>query len=144
MVENDGLNKCLFYDEVCLRRTFVQKECVKENLGPRSYQDRNFIPFQCNWMFVSMIFQFNIKLIQSKTWFFQFSQLPCWMGAKIQIPLHYRILTPIPPSFMKSLGLYFLNKIRLNQFSKEFVFIYHIKYIELYCSMGFIRFKKKK
>ena len=51
-------------------------------------------------------FQFNIKLIQSKTWFFQFSQWPCWMGAKIQISLHYRILTPIPPLFIKSLELY--------------------------------------
>ena len=54
-------------------------------------------------------FQFNIKLIQSKTWFFfQFSQWPCWMGAKIQISLHYQILIPIPPLFIKSLWFYIL------------------------------------
>ena len=51
-------------------------------------------------------FQLNIKLIQSKTWFFQFSQWPCWMAPKVQISLYYRILTPIPPSFIKSLELY--------------------------------------
>ena len=45
-------------------------------------------------------FLFNIKLIQSKTWFFQFSQWPCWMFEKIQISLHYRILTPILLSFV--------------------------------------------
>ena len=53
-------------------------------------------------------FQFNTKLIQSKTRFFQFSQWPCRMGRKIQTSLHYQILTPIPLLLIKSsnLGLY--------------------------------------
>ena len=52
-------------------------------------------------------FQFNKKLIQSKTWFFfQYSQWPCRMGPKMLISLHYRILTPFPLLLIKSLGLY--------------------------------------
>ena len=34
----------------------------------------------------------------------------CWMGAKFQISLHYRILTLIQSSFIKSIGLYWHGK----------------------------------
>ena len=51
-------------------------------------------------------FQFNTKLIQSKTWFFSVFSVALPNGPKIQISLHYRILTPIPLLLIKSLGLY--------------------------------------
>ena len=35
------------------------------------------------------------------------------MGAKIQISLHYQISTPIPPLFIKSLGLYHLLNLEM-------------------------------
>ena len=65
-------------------------------------------------------FQFNIKLIQSKKWFLQFSQ---HVEAKIQISLHYRILTQIPLSFIKSLELWnWISKKDLKIRSKKLMY----------------------
>ena len=43
------------------------------------------------------------------------------MGAKIQISLLYRILTPISPSFIKSLGLYEITGIPTNLIFNNFI-----------------------